>query len=426
MSGEAGGRSGGPDAESEVRVVRFGGNGAAESAPAPAPVARLGSIRPPNRGPGQPGEFAETPENLGCQESPRTPEKPVATFDRTPPDRVDPPADQESPPARTARFEGLEAGPTSRPPAVMSINDVAAERADPPRTARLGSRIGRETAADQGLPSVPAGRPPRAGRSQPGGEPDSDGGSHRGAKDTPGRPSRRRRPAQWGGPADTVESPPATSDTRERDPDGPHGNRTDGGPTRRRSAPDGPARRRGPGYPPELDPDADPVAVAREICLRLLTDRARTRTELAQALHRRGVPDEAATTVLERFDEVGLIDDAAFAGQWVRSRHAGRGLARRAIAQELRRKGVADDVAGEALAEVDGESEERRARQLVDRKLRTVPADTAEERVVAARRLVGMLARKGYSGSIAYRVVREALAEHGADVDELGAEPADD
>jgi regulatory protein len=170
----------------------------------------------------------------------------------------------------------------------------------------------------------------------------------------------------------------------------------------------------------ELDPDADPVTVAREICLRLLTERARTRRELAQALRRKGVPDEVAHSVLERFDEVGLIDDAAFAGQWVRSRHTRRGLARRAIAVELRRKGVSDEDAGEALAEVDAESEERRARELVDRKLRSLAVGTAEQRAAAGRRLVGMLARKGYGAGVAYRVVKEALAERGADADELG------
>jgi len=161
--------------------------------------------------------------------------------------------------------------------------------------------------------------------------------------------------------------------------------------------------------------------------LRLLTDRARTRQELAQALRRKGIPDEAANAVLERFDEVGLIDDGAFAEQWVRSRHTVHGLGRRALAVELRRKGVADDVVGEALAGVDAEAEDRRARELVDRKLRTIPADTDEQRVTAGRRLVGMLARKGYSGGTAYRVVREALTARGAEFDELpDANPADD
>ena len=184
----------------------------------------------------------------------------------------------------------------------------------------------------------------------------------------------------------------------------------------------GPRRPAGPDAPdPELPlPEADPVAIAREICLRLLTDRARTRQELAQALARKGVPDEAASVVLDRFAEVGLVDDAAFAGQWVRSRHTYRGLGRRAIAVELRRKGVADGVAKEALAEVDTESEDRRARELIDRKLRSMAVDTADQRATAARRLVGMLARKGYGAGTAYRVVREALAEQGADADELG------
>ncbi|WP_308190302.1 regulatory protein RecX [Pseudonocardia sp. TRM90224] len=220
------------------------------------------------------------------------------------------------------------------------------------------------------------------------------------------RPRRERRPVAR--PASDVAAPeaPATADPEER------GRR--------------PRERRRHG-PPELDPGADPIAVAKEICLRLLTDRARTRLELEQALRRKGVPDEAATTVLERFDEVGLIDDASFAEQWVRSRHNYRGLARRAIAQELRRKGVADDIAGEALAGVDSESEEQRARELVERKVRSLPVATAEERTRTARRLVGMLARKGYGGGIAYRVVREVLAAHGAESEELaGEEPAEE
>ena len=230
------------------------------------------------------------------------------------------------------------------------------------------------------------------------------------------------------------EFPPDDQQRRRRDVGG-SGRRRSGGPARSdrtggdtggategRPAREPGARRSGP---KQIDPDADPVAAAREICLRLLTDRARTRHELAQALRQRGVPDEAAGTVLERFDEVGLIDDAAFAGQWVRSRHNQRGLARRAIAMELRRKGVDDEIAEEALEEVDPDAEAARARELVDRKLRTVPADTPEQRRKAAGRLVGMLARKGYGGGIAYRVVREALAAHGAEIDELGTDPVE-
>ena len=124
--------------------------------------------------------------------------------------------------------------------------------------------------------------------------------------------------------------------------------------------------------------------------------------------------------MLDRFHEIGLIDDTAFAEQWVHSRHTAKGLGRRALAVELRRKGVDDEVAGEALSELDGEAEESRARELVERKLRSMVLDSPEQRVGAARRLAGMLARKGYGAGIAYRVVREAITAHGVDIEELG------
>jgi regulatory protein len=173
----------------------------------------------------------------------------------------------------------------------------------------------------------------------------------------------------------------------------------------------------------ELDPDADPETVAKNICLRLLTDRARTRRELAEALRRRAVPDDVAGRVLDRLGEVGLIDDQEFAGQWVRSRHRQRGLGRKALAVELRRKGVDKDSADEALAEVSPEAEQQRAGELVRARLRTMLVEGPEARAKAGRRLLGMLARKGYPAAVAYQVVRAELAAHGAEDDELG--PAD-
>ncbi|HEX5597717.1 MAG TPA: regulatory protein RecX, partial [Micromonosporaceae bacterium] len=96
-------------------------------------------------------------------------------------------------------------------------------------------------------------------------------------------------------------------------------------------------------------PPRDEAEVAREICLRQLAVRPRSRAELATALARRGISDEVATQVLDRYDEVGMIDDAAFARAWVSSRHQGRGLARRALANELRQRGIDADTASEAL-----------------------------------------------------------------------------
>jgi regulatory protein len=243
-----------------------------------------------------------------------------------------------------------------------------------------------------------------------------------------GRPGGRggvRRADRRG--ADGVGRSGWPDDERGRSADGPSGVRRSGAsrdrsPSRGSGSPEGRA-------PTDAVPAVDgrtaeeQEAAAKEICLRLLTDRARSKHELASRLRRAGVADEIAEKVLERFDEVGLIDDQAFADAWVRSRHRARGLGRRVIAQELRRKGVAKEVVDEALTEVDDAAEEQRARELVERRLRTLGASGPEDRQTAGRRLLGMLARKGYPPPIAYRVVRWALAEHGADEDELG--PAD-
>ena len=175
--------------------------------------------------------------------------------------------------------------------------------------------------------------------------------------------------------------------------------------------------------------EADPEAVARQICLRLLTSAPRTRAQLETALRRRGVPDEAAAAVLARFAEVRLIDDAMFARAWVDSRHHGRGLASRALGAELRQRGVAQEDIQEALRELDPEQELATARELVARRLAATAGMPVPARM---RRLTGILARKGYAAGLAYRVVREALEEEDGvypvpfdDLDVL-AEPEDD
>jgi regulatory protein len=164
----------------------------------------------------------------------------------------------------------------------------------------------------------------------------------------------------------------------------------------------------------------DDEAAAREVCLRLLSFAPRTRAQLADALRRRGVPDEVAERVLGRYTEVGLIDDVAFSRAWVQSRHAGRGLARRALAAELRRRGVDDDIVNDAVEELDPAQEETSARELVAKRLAaTRGLDTAKR----TRRVLGVLARKGYPHGLAYRLVREALETEG--VDELPDMPAE-
>ncbi|MEU5520687.1 recombination regulator RecX [Streptomyces sp. NPDC047860] len=167
------------------------------------------------------------------------------------------------------------------------------------------------------------------------------------------------------------------------------------------------------------EPPGDPVERARAICLRLLTGTPRTRRQLADALRKREIPDDAAEEVLSRFEEVGLINDSAFADAWVESRHHGRGLARRALARELRTKGVDPALIDAAVSRLDSEQEEETARELVARKLRATRGLDRDKRI---RRLAGMLARKGYPEGLALRVVRQALEEVGEDTEFLGDE----
>jgi regulatory protein len=207
--------------------------------------------------------------------------------------------------------------------------------------------------------------------------------------ETPAPPaSRRRRPAR-------LEEPPVA---------GPHDEEPERKPGRRRAA------------AAAQDSGRDPAANARDICLQLLAARPRTRVELQKALVRKGIEAEVAEQVLGRLDAVGLIDDKAFAEMWVHSRHTYQGVGRRALAVELRRRGVDNDTAAEAVASVDSDAEEERARQLVRKRL---PAMGSADQPTKIRRLVGMLARKGYPQGLAYRVVKEELATIGEDTNLL-------
>ncbi|GAB2747939.1 hypothetical protein GCM10027174_22660 [Salinifilum aidingensis] len=179
----------------------------------------------------------------------------------------------------------------------------------------------------------------------------------------------------------------------------------------------GGSRRRGSGRGAEAA--EDPEQYARETVYRLLTSRARSRAELREALARKEVDAEVIDSVLGKFAAAGLIDDAAFAEEWVASRRRSRGLGRRALGYELRKKGIDEEIIASVLATADNEDEEERARELVRRKL---AASRGGDAAAVTRRLVGMLARRGYAEGLAFRVVREELESSGADGSELDEE----
>ncbi|MGN5239874.1 regulatory protein RecX [Rhodococcus sp. SJ-3] len=187
-----------------------------------------------------------------------------------------------------------------------------------------------------------------------------------------------------------------------------------------RTAPGGRRRRARP------EPGGGTEAQAKDVCLRLLTDRARSRSELATKLEQKGFTAEISERTLDRLTEAGLIDDADFAQQWVRSRHLYSGKGKRAIALELRRKGIDQQDAADALDTIDSDSERERAVELVRKKLRTqAPLPTegdrreiATERDKLVRRLVGMLARRGYAQGMAFDVVRDEVTAFEVDTGE--------
>ena len=162
----------------------------------------------------------------------------------------------------------------------------------------------------------------------------------------------------------------------------------------------------GPPPPEPQDAEADPHAVARAVVLRQLTGSPKSRSQLAQALRRKGCPDDVAEAVLDRFEEVGLVDDEAYAQMFVRSKQSGRGLARRALQHELRSKGVDDEITRGVLDAIEPDTEREIARGLVEKKLRSLHG---LDRQVQTRRLAGLLARKGYGAEVSRQVIAEAL-----------------
>lgn len=161
----------------------------------------------------------------------------------------------------------------------------------------------------------------------------------------------------------------------------------------------------------DIDPatqssDADGQAIARQIVLRQLALGPRSRAQLESKLRSRGCDEHTAARVLDRFTEVGLIDDEAFAEVLIRSQQTTRGLSRRALAHELSRKGVDREVRDAALANIDEDGERERAEALVAARLKRLAGLPRE---VQQRRLSAMLARKGYPTALRLAVIRRAL-----------------
>lgn len=165
----------------------------------------------------------------------------------------------------------------------------------------------------------------------------------------------------------------------------------------------------------EMTPE-ELTSFAKEIVVRKLSERAHSRGELAQALAKKQVPEGVVEATLAKFEVAGLIDDDDFARSWVQARQRGKGLSSRALANELRRKGVDDELTKEVLGELDPEAEIEAAHRLVQARLRSM---SRLDETTKIRRLTGLLARKGYSSQLAAGVVRRELGAEAEALDSM-------
>ena len=158
--------------------------------------------------------------------------------------------------------------------------------------------------------------------------------------------------------------------------------------------------------------------LCRETALRLLSTRARSRHEIEENLRGKELPGEAINHVMDRFEEVGLIDDEAFAQAWVESRNRSKGYASARLAQELRRKGIADEHIAAALEQLDGDDLRAQAENLALKRLghNDLPPDRygpdRKEREKVMRRIVSHLQRKGYTPGVCMAATRSAMERH--------------
>ncbi len=142
---------------------------------------------------------------------------------------------------------------------------------------------------------------------------------------------------------------------------------------------------------------------ARNVAYRLLTYRPRSHAELEQKLREREFDEAVIRAVLSDLERLGYVNDHEFARQWAAGRLRLKGYGRRRIEQELRRKGIPQEVIREAVAEeVPAKDEREAAMKAAERKLRTLQSVEPD---VRRRRLAGFLERKGYSSEITRSII---------------------
>ncbi len=149
-------------------------------------------------------------------------------------------------------------------------------------------------------------------------------------------------------------------------------------------------------------------AFATKIAFDRLAVRDRSSAELRQALEKKQVPAEVIEVVMAKLEAQGFVNDERFARDWITARHRSKGLARTALSQELKLKGIPDEIINIALDSIDPDDERRRAHALVQRRMASL---TRFDKETQKRRLTSFLMRKGYPAHLCFEVVNQELSE---------------
>lgn len=158
--------------------------------------------------------------------------------------------------------------------------------------------------------------------------------------------------------------------------------------------------------PEQIPEEIDQNQIAKQVLLRRLSNAPRTRKELAQDLKKKKIEEDIAQIALDRFEELGLINDQTFSENYVSTTHERRKLGKKALKQQLRSKGVSEEIANQAISQISEDDEFKAALALALKKIRSIQQDDPQGQI---RKIVGLLARKGYSSTLSFQVAKEVV-----------------
>ncbi len=156
----------------------------------------------------------------------------------------------------------------------------------------------------------------------------------------------------------------------------------------------------------------DARETAYQTAMRFLSYRPRSTSEVKKNLEKHKIPAAVIEETLKRLENVGLLNDQEFAGAWVENRSIFRPRSRRALALELRQKGLSEDVVQQALSDID---EEKLALEAARKRARRLQGLEWPD---FRRKLGEFLGRRGFAYGVVAPLVRQVWVETHPDGDE--------